>query len=770
MGRYFSTTGLFLAAAALASVSCATVDTYLRKGDANFKAGRYRDAVLDYRKALQKSPRSGEAFYGLALSDIQLERFDEAYQSLTKAHEYLPKRVDVMATMADIAMTAYQRDIRNTSLYSTLVQLSTEILAVEPESYDGLRLKGDLALLDKKPQEAVEFFRRANAVRPIQEYLVVGYFQALAETGQGAEAERLAYQLIDRKPNFQPIYDLLLEYYVSVGNYTGGEELLKKRIKNNPGDSSAYTQLAALYKKMNNPAAARSVIDNLQQGYKEHKDAFSAAGDYYAQSGDLAEASAIYEKGLQAQPDQASTFIKRLAAIQIAQGHQAEAFNLLDKVLAKTPDDGEASLLKADMLLSRGEAGDVDKAIAAYQVALKTRPRDGRVLLGLGKAYFSKNDFVSARKVLASASQSDPQNNEPKFLLAAVGMSELLPQGALAILEDILENDPTNPRARYLKINAQMQAGLYAEARPELDRLARDFPKSKDLQLLRGLLAILSSRYEDAEAIFAKFSAVDGDARVAAGLAEAFVGKKQFDKALEVLESASKKSPENLEIRLMIAKTELRAGLYDRAINELLSLLQRAPDSTTMMIDLGQAYQAKGDYGKAAEQFQKAIQPGTKDATPNFFLGFSLGASGKNREAIASYRKALLLRPDDSLILNNLAYALAEVGTKPELDEALRMAQRALEISPGEPDLNDTLGWVWLKKGNVDSALTIFTENCDKFPKNPSYRHHLGLAQLAKGDTPSARKNLEAALANGPSSTEAAEITGALNQLPKSRL
>jgi Tfp pilus assembly protein PilF len=45
-----------------------------------------------------------------------------------------------------------------------------------------------------------------------------------------------------------------------------------------------------------------------------------------------------------------------------------------------------------------------------------------------------------------------------------------------------------------------------------------------------------------------------------------------------------------------------------------------------------------------------------------------------------------------------------------------------------------------------------------KYPKNPTFHYHLGMALLETGDKAAARNELGAALANHPSENEAAKI------------
>ncbi len=745
--------------AALVAVSCGgSAAWYVQTGDRNFKAGRYAEAAINYRKAIQIDAKQGEAYYGLGRADIEKRDYQEAFTVLTQASDLLPRRLDVKAKLADLVLGLYESDPSDANLYGTLTKLTGQMLAIDPASFDGLRMKGNLALLDRKPEQAIAAFERANQIQPMQERLIMGYAQALIQVGRGPEAEKLAHQLIERRKDFGPIYDVLFQYYVSKGDAAAGEKILRDKIANNPSDSGPYIQLAAYYRQAQKPAEMQAALDELLQSYATRKDAYLLTGDFYARYREWDKAVAIYQKGGQIQPDQSATFGKRTAGVRIAQGRPAEAIEILDQVLGKHPTDQDAEIARADLLMQRGRPGDLDKAISEFQLVLDAHPGYEAALVSLGKAFMAKHDFAAASRTLKRASQFAPQAEEPRTLLATIDISDGKPAEASVILDDVLRDSPGSVRARYLKINALIMQGKYDEARPELDKLSREFPQSNDLNLLRGLLSIFAKRFNDAESIFSRVGMGGSDPRFTGGLAEVYASQQEFDKALQVLEAEARKAPDQLLLRRMIAKTAIRAGQYDRAIVELQGLLKKQPDSVMAMTDLGQAYQAKGDLADAEKQFQQAIHVSSKDPVPYFYLAYTLNASGKHAEAMQSYRQALALRPNDSLAMNNLAYTLANDGSPKDLDDALQLVRRALEISPHESDFQDTLAWVWLKKGESDQAVQIFTELCKEKPSNPSYRHHLGLALLAHGDNAAAQKTFELALASGPTQGEAIEI------------
>jgi Flp pilus assembly protein TadD len=86
----------------------------------------------------------------------------------------------------------------------------------------------------------------------------------------------------------------------------------------------------------------------------------------------------------------------------------------------------------------------------------------------------------------------------------------------------------------------------------------------------------------------------------------------------------------------------------------------------------------------------------------------------------------------------------AELGTS--LDVALNRAQVAKAASPDDSDLNDTLGWVYVKRGLPALAVNPLEQAIEKTPSNPLYHYHLGVAHANAGNPDRARVSLQKAL------------------------
>ena len=120
------------------------------------------------------------------------------------------------------------------------------------------------------------------------------------------------------------------------------------------------------------------------------------------------------------------------------------------------------------------------------------------------------------------------------------------------------------------------------------------------------------------------------------------------------------------------------------------------------------------------------------------------------------YEMSIKVDPNNALALNNLAYLMSQ--NNGDLDVALTYATHAKQRLPEHVEINDTLGWIYLKKNLTDQALDTFKTLVVKAPRNPTFHYHYALALLQKGDRESARKECQTALADNPGKSLDGEI------------
>ena len=72
------------------------------------------------------------------------------------------------------------------------------------------------------------------------------------------------------------------------------------------------------------------------------------------------------------------------------------------------------------------------------------------------------------------------------------------------------------------------------------------------------------------------------------------------------------------------------------------------------------------------------------------------------------------------------------------LNEALELITKALELSPNKGYIIDSLGWTYFKLGDLNKALELLLKAASLSPKDPAIYDHLGDVYIHKGDNATA--------------------------------
>jgi uncharacterized Ntn-hydrolase superfamily protein len=88
-------------------------------------------------------------------------------------------------------------------------------------------------------------------------------------------------------------------------------------------------------------------------------------------------------------------------------------------------------------------------------------------------------------------------------------------------------------------------------------------------------------------------------------------------------------------------------------------------------------------------------------------------------------RLALNERPNDASVFNSIAWECAQRDF--HIDEAYKYAKRALELDPDDPNIMDTMAFLYYKKGEYKRAIEIEKKALKKSPNNEFFKKQLKL-------------------------------------------
>jgi len=737
---------------------------YMARGKEFLDAGKFDDAAINYRNAIKKDPKSGEAYYRLALALARSNKGGEAYQALLHAVELSPENVPAKVDLANLSLVAYAQNPKHpAAFYDRASKIADQITKQNPNSADGLRLKGSIALIDNHPGEAINLLRQALKASPKSPDIHTELVGALYRDNQPEEAEKEVKAVIAQSPEYGPAYDILYNQYMLAKRWDDAEALLKLRISNQPKDPGPILRLAGFYVGRQRRDQADKMIDNLVAKQDVFPQADLLAGDFHAMIRASEKALGDYQRGLQRDKTREKIYQLRSAGMLAVLGRRDDALKTLDTYLAANPKDASAESMKISILLEKGGADNVKAAAAMSNDLANDAPANPRAQMLTAQAALSNGEYDHALARLELAAKLDPRSSAPHMALARVyqlrkNYSAMLEQANAALA---LNNRDEN--AHLSRIVALTGTGAFATAKSEAEQLAREGSHARQADMQLGIIALRERKYAEAQAYFQKvYHEGDQDVSPLAGLVTSLIAQNKSDGALALLAAQEKRNPDSVPTQNLTAATAQAAGKYDLARSELQKVADEEPNSAQVQIRIGELERHRHNWKAAIEAFEKARQLDPKLKGVDALIGVVKDESGDKPAAVASYRKALAENPDNPLIMNNIAYLITETGG--DLKEANRLATEGLQKAPKNPSMKDTLGWVEVQQGNVSAALPVFSSLTRENPDNATFRYHYAVALFRSGDRAAAKEQLEQALAKQPAPPIANDIRALLAQ------
>lgn len=740
---------------------------YINNGNKFFDKGDFKGASIMYRGALKEDRRSGEAWYRLALTDLKLFAYGDAFKALLNTVDLQPNNIDAKAKLAQLYLLSAiqnQNAQHKADDLNNAKDLADKLLQQDANSFEAHNLLGQIALIQQDLPAALSAFDAANSEKPLQTGVVVSYVQALTASDRFPEAEKLALDMIAKDKTYSAIYDVLYVEYVRLKRMDDAERILKLKVANNPKSTAFMLQLATFYEAAKRRDDAEAVIRSMTDD-KEHPDGRLIAGDFFFyRLHDLDRARAQYEAAIKAFPKDKAIYEKRLIEMDAKTGNLAGANDLLAGILKDNPKDSDALGMRAALKLSTGDRSQINTAVSDFQSLVTKNPENFQLRYNLATALHDKGDDEQAIVQLQEALKRRPDYVRARVLLATLYEARGESPKALQAADEIIAQNNNDIQGHLIRARALLDTHNQDQARKELDYIVKTFPQNVEARYEVGHLDFVEEDYKSSAEVFGKlYKENPKDHRGLAGVVETLAAEGHMPEAVAELNKAIAAEPDKQDLKLFMANLDVRNKNYDHAIQLFQGLVAQNPKNSDLLNRLAETYRLKGDTNMAIAKFREASQAAPSDAMPLLRLAITLQNADRTDEAEPIYEQVLKIQPDQAVALNNLAFLKANKGK--DLEEALTMAQRAKQKAPNSKDVADTLGWIYVKKNLSDEAVHVFQDLVAKDPGNPTYHYHYGMALMEKGDKPSTKRELEQALKDHPSKPQEAEIRGVLAKL-----
>ena len=694
----------------------ATSDLYNKN---NMRATETYEKIInrDSTNLISRDGRS--ARIGLARIQITDEHYAQADETLAPLLKNNHR--DPVANYLSSLIAFSQGDYSKAELYMR------KLLKLVPEHDQSQQLMGNIKFVQQDFDQAAHHLTTSLMKTPDN----LAVYKLLSRTyialNKSAEAKITIKKALSINPNDPEVLSLLSQLKLRQGDKKASINTLTQAIKVNPDNSALRKQLVIAYIATGNTEQAHIEIKNFQRLSNDIKESRKLSIRAYVHDGNI-----------------------------------NEAITIAAELKTKNPNDPEIISLNGNLHAATNNAIQARKH---FEDALQLQDDFTPAIIGLARIERYAGNFDKAVTLYKNLLQSDQKNITSMLALSDLANQQNDTDEMLHWLEKARETSPIDVKSRAILANHYLQYALVDKANKYIQEAIKIAPDQTELLFLHSKILIAQKRYKQALSSLEKL--LDNapeftDARVLLG--KTFLHLQMTEAARKQLLFALNNEADNVLALSLLAETELQDQNFDKSLLYANKLQKVHPEHYVGYMQEGEVWLAKQDFSKAVltfnkawekqqtaalaqklysaskhiENFETAIKPlsiwlnnNPNDEAARLFLAFTYLSTEHNEEAIQEYEKILENNPDDSSLLNNLAW----LYSLEENPRALDFAERAFRLSPNNTGVLDTYGWVLIRQNQTEQGQRMLNLAMKKSPDNLEIQYHYATALIQSGDT-----------------------------------
>ncbi|MGA2555643.1 MAG: tetratricopeptide repeat protein, partial [Verrucomicrobiota bacterium] len=334
-----------------------------------------------------------------------------------------------------------------------------------------------------------------------------------------------------------------------------------------------------------------------------------------------------------------------------------------------------------------------------------------------------------------------------KLLLAEMNMRQGNSAAAVSLLTPLIQQTNLPPAVIVPATLVLAQCYLIQKSPDQAVALCRrmevTFPKEAQIPFLEGQAWVTADKLVEARVAFEKSFAVNSDYMPCLEeLVSLDLFESRYAAAMERVKKQMDKNPKAPLPLLLQAEIHIKQKDNPQAQADLEKVIEMDPKLPLPYHMLAKLYLEQNQTKQALDKLN-ALVALTNSVSALMEIGMIHDQSKEYDLACQAYEKLLSVDPHSTGALNNLAYLYAEHFN--DLDRAYKLSERARELSPYDPYVADTLGWILYKRHDYARALALLQDSAEKQPNDGEVHFHVGMAHYMLGEEESARLNLNLA-------------------------
>ena len=442
------------------------------------------------------------------------------------------------------------------------------------------------------------------------------------------------------------------------------------------------------------------------------------------------------KRWMEVAPNDADVYIMQ-APFKMMDGDFDAVVTLVDTALGLAPE--KLSQFLAQIADNLSELAKPEQGLAVLQgLALYKQENTETLFVYARLAEFYKHyqDALVAINVVLE----ENVNREDALILKAEILQRLgKGQDAMALLKYKAAKETASEALLFAYAKVLGENNKTADARAIFERLHSSKPDNEEILFALGLLALEEKKGKQAKHYFNQLIKLGDSGKQASyfmGLSEEL--NKNIDAALIWFASVPADSSRFQAAQSRYVNLLANKGQLDKARLHLKLLRAEQPDRELQYYIFEAAFLREHDQNQAAfDLYTEALLSFSNNV--ELLYGRAMTAESLHRLSVLEddLGAILELNPNNDVVLNALGYTLTDRTDRHQ--EALILIEKAISIKPNDPFYLDSLGWVYYRLGDLDSAIRYLKQAID-LQEDSEFLAHLGEVLWQKGQHAEAKK------------------------------
>jgi tetratricopeptide (TPR) repeat protein len=717
---------------------------WVRSAKTSIQRKNYDGAVHDLLNAIQTTPKMAEAHYLLGEALLQSGHPARAVRSFLAAADLEPTRTDAHLKIAEIL-----NEMGDNTLLPQAKDHAHRAWEQRPNDPDALHTLAVSELRMGETKAAVGHLEQALGIAPghAKSSETLAQVQLSVDKNAGSAEQTLRRAL---EHSLKPTEALVAlgKFYVVTGHAAAAETQYRAAIAADPNNGPALMELARLKQRTGNLAETEQTLRRLSSLPDKAYRPLHAL--FLLQNGRQGEAITELKKEWSSDPS--NTEVRgRLVDAYFLTNQLSDAEKLLSVVLAKDAGDSAALEQQGKLYLRKGRFQDAERSLTQ---ALRLRPESAPASYALAQAHRNQGHTQESVQAFRRALESDPA-----MLQARIELSESLRNShSLRDALVVLDSAPASQKEQLPFLTERgwvlLALGRYAEAKPGAMR-ALAMARTPATLVQSGLVELQDKRYDAARTLLEEaVKTAPANVEALNAIAYSLASENKVTAATERIRKQAALLPQSAEVQLLLGHWQEQAGELAAAGTAYAAAAAADPANVPAVLAAARIDMLQGRWESARSRVQGILTKEPRNVNALLGLGMIEEGTGRNQAAIQVYRSLLQIDSSHYVAKNNLAALLGE--NPAGLEEALLLARDAKRGLPESPEIDDTLGWIYCRKGLYSNAIQHLEDAAHRM-RGARVHYHLAIAYLGAGDRNRGLKALATARKMDPGLPEAAQ-------------